>query len=291
MHCAFSNDLRKVPQSVVSYTSKRQYLHASKVLTDALSLINGPLKEVEGLADIRSDLMGRRQHLYQRLHEELVSQIYHNSAQDILSAFHRSNSNRLNQGFSRNITVRRSTDRIEANARIRKALQDMAQGVDLSKTEIIEDADLLDPELSMTYFIAIIVECFGMLGKVPDSVEKLRVGIQTELLEVVRNTTRQLIDSPLITNETYPLLTLLDVIFKQFKSIARTHTTVLKNFLAVVQKYQVVGPQHYSLTDFWSQAQSVVSINKIELFIIGIGLFIMGSSIKHLRLALLMLII
>lgn len=291
MHFAFSNDLRKVPQSVVSYTSKRQYLHASKVLTDALSLINGPLKEVEGLADIRSDLMGRRQHLYQRLHEELVSQIYHNSAQDILSAFHRSNSNRLNQGFSRNITVRRSTDRIEANARIRKALQDMAQGVDLSKTEIIEDADLLDPELIMTYFIAIIVECFGMLGKVPDSVEKLRVGIQTELLEVVRNTTRQLIDSPLITNETYPLLTLLDVIFKQFKSIARTHTTVLKNFLAVVQKYQVVGPQHYSLTDFWSQAQSVVSINKIGLFIIGIGLFIMGSSIKNLRLALLMLII
>lgn len=257
-----------MPQSVVSYTSKRQYMHASKVLTDALSLINGPLKEVEGLADIRSDLMGRRQHLYQRLHEELVSQIYHNSAQDILSAFHRSNSNRLNQGFSRNITARRSTDRIEANARIRKALQDMAQGVDLSKTEIIEDADLLDPELSMTYFIAIIVECFGMLGKVPESVEKLRVGIQTELLEVVRNTTRQLIDSPLITNESYPLLTLLDVIFKQFKSIARTHTTVLKNFLAVVQKYQVVGPQHYSLTDFWSQAQSVVSIDKITLFII-----------------------
>lgn len=253
-----------MPQSVVSYTSKRQYLHASKVLTDALSLINGPLKDVEGLSDIRSDLMGRRQHLYQRLHEELVTQIYHNSAHDVLSAFQRSNSSRLNHGFSRNITSRRSTDRIEANARIRKALQEMAQGVDLSKTEIIEDADLIDPELSMTYFIAIIVECFGMLGKVPDSVEKLRVGIQTELLEVVKNTTRQLNDSPLLEKEEYPLLTLLDVIFKQLKTIAKTHASVLKNFLAVVQKHQVVGPQHYSLTDFWSQAQSVVSF--VNLF-------------------------
>lgn len=112
----------------------------------------------------------------------------------------------------------------------------------------------------MTYFIAIIVECFGMLQKVPDSIEKLRVGIQTELLEIVRTTTRQMIDNSIASNERYPLLTLLDVIYKQFKAIAHTHATLLKNFLVVVQKYQVVGPQHYTLTDFWSQAQSVVSI-------------------------------
>ncbi|KAI8129471.1 Exocyst complex component 4 [Lucilia cuprina] len=254
------NDLRKVPQSVVSYTSKRQYLHASKVLTDALNLVNGPLKEVEGLADIRSDLMGRRQHLYQRLHEELVAQVYNCSANGVLNDLQRSNSHRLNVNFSRNITARRSTDRIEANARVRKALQEMAQGADLSKTEIIEDADLIDPELSMTYFIAIIVECFGMLQKVPDSIEKLRVGIQTELLEIVRNTTRQMIDNSIVSNERYPLLTLLDVIYKQFKAIARTHATLLKNFLVVVQKYQVVGPQHYTLTDYWSQAQSVLQL-------------------------------
>lgn len=254
-----------MPQSVFNYTSKRQYLHASKALTDALSLVNGPLKDVEGLADIRSDLMARRQHLYQRLHEELVTQIYQNSATDVLSAFQRSNSQRMNTSFSRGITARRSTDRIEANARIRKALQEMTQGVDLNKTEIIEEADLVDPELSTTYFIAVIVECFGMLGKVPESVEKLRVGIQTELLEVVRNTTKHMLALSLASTERYPLLTLLDVIFRQLKAIAKTHTLLLKNFLAVVQKYQVVGPQHYDLTDFWSQAQSVVSMS-LKLF-------------------------
>ncbi|EDW83911.1 uncharacterized protein Dwil_GK13863 [Drosophila willistoni] len=261
-------ELRKVPQRVVSYTAKRQYLHASKALTDALNTLNGPLQGVEGLADLRTDLQTRRQQLYHRLHEELVTQVYKNSANEALFAFQRSNSSRLNSSFTRGIGVRRSTDRIEANARVRKALAEMAQGFDLENAEIIEDADLIDPELSMSYFIAIIVECFGMLHKVPDSLESLRVQIQTELLNVVRHTTQQL--SAVVAVEgsanaaangsSNPLLMLLEIIFKQFKAIAKTHSLVLKNYLAVGQKYAVVGPQPYDLTDFWAQAQSVLQL-------------------------------
>jgi len=166
-----------VPQRVVGYTAKRQYLHASKALTDALATLNGPLQAVEGLSDLRTDLQTRRQQLYQRLHEELVTQVYTNSANEALSSFQRSNSSRLNSSFTRGIGARRSTDRIEANARVRKALAEMAQSFDLDKTEVIEDADLIYPELSMSYFVAIIVESFGMLHKVPDSLETLRVQI------------------------------------------------------------------------------------------------------------------
>ncbi|XP_004536928.1 exocyst complex component 4 [Ceratitis capitata] len=255
------NELRKVPQRIVSFSTKRQYLHASKALTDALATIQGPLSGVEGLADLRVDLQSRRQQLYQRLHEELVTQLYKNSAAEAFSNFQRNNSNRLNSSFTRGIGARRSTDRIEANARVRKALMEMAQGFDLEKSEVIDDGDLVDPELSMTYFISIIVECFGMLGKVPESLEVLRVQIQTQLLEVVRHTTYQLISLNCNVNERdSPLLTLLEVIFKQFKAIARTHSLLLKNYLAVVQKYSVVGPQPYDLTDFWAQAQSVLQL-------------------------------
>ncbi|XP_070072570.1 exocyst complex component 4 isoform X1 [Drosophila takahashii] len=252
-------ELRKVPQRVVGYTAKRQYLHASKTLTDALATLNGPLQAVEGLSDLRTDLQTRRQQLYQRLHEELVTQVYTNSASEALSSFQRSNSSRLNSSFTRGIGARRSTDRIEANARVRKALAEMAQSVDLDKTEVIEDADLIYPELSMSYFVAIIVESFGMLHKVPDSLETLRVQIQTELLNVVRHTTHQLSQSG-ATAEANPLLTLLEIIFKQFKAIAKTHTLLLKNYLSVGQKYSVVGPQPYDLTDFWAQAQSVLQL-------------------------------
>ncbi|XP_044312909.1 exocyst complex component 4 isoform X3 [Drosophila rhopaloa] len=252
-------ELRKVPQRVVGYTAKRQYLHASKALTDALATLNGPLQAVEGLSDLRTDLQTRRQQLYQRLHEELVTQVYTNSANEALSSFQRSNSSRLNSSFTRGIGARRSTDRIEANARVHKALAEMTQSFDLDKTEVIEDADLIYPELSMSYFVAIIVESFGMLHKVPDSLETLRVQIQTELLNVVRHTTHQLSLTE-GTAEANPLLTLLEIIFKQFKAIAKTHTLLLKNYLSVGQKYSVVGPQPYDLTDFWAQAQSVLQL-------------------------------
>ncbi|XP_039490604.1 exocyst complex component 4 isoform X5 [Drosophila santomea] len=252
-------ELRKVPQRVVGYTSKRQYLHASKALTDALATLNGPLQAVDGLSDLRTDLQTRRQQLYLRLHEELVTQVYTNSANEALSSFERTNSSRLNSSFTRGIKARRSTDRIEANARVRKALAEMAQRFDLDKAEVIEDADLIYPELSMSYFVAIIVESFGMLHKVPDSLETLRVQIQTELLNVVRNTTH-LLSVNGATADTNPLLTLLEVIFKQFKAIAKTHSLLLKNYLSVGQKYSVVGPQPYDLTDFWAQAQSVLQL-------------------------------
>ncbi|XP_026850554.1 exocyst complex component 4 isoform X5 [Drosophila persimilis] len=252
-------ELRKVPQRVVSYTAKRQYLHASKALTDALATLNGPLQAVDGLSDLRADLQTRRQQLYQRLHEELVTQVYTISANEAFSSFQRTNSSRLNSSFIRGIGARRSTDRIEANARVRKALSEMAQCFDLEKAEIIEDADLIYPELSMSYFVAIIVESFGMLHKVPDSLETLRVQIQTELLNVVRHTTHQLSLSA-GAGDSNPLLMLLEIIFKQFKAIAKTHTLLLKNYLSVGQKYSVVGPQPYDLTDFWSQAQSVLQL-------------------------------
>ncbi|CAD6991665.1 unnamed protein product [Ceratitis capitata] len=93
------NELRKVPQRIVSFSTKRQYLHASKALTDALATIQGPLSGVEGLADLRVDLQSRRQQLYQRLHEELVTQLYKNSAAEAFSNFQRNNSNRLNSSL------------------------------------------------------------------------------------------------------------------------------------------------------------------------------------------------
>lgn len=42
---------------------------------------------------------------------------------------------------------------------------------DVDKTEIIEDTELLDADVNSTYFIGIIVECFALLEKVPESIE------------------------------------------------------------------------------------------------------------------------
>lgn len=247
---------------VASFSSKRQYLHATKVLTDAITTAEKQLLTVEGLSDLRSDMQVRKDQLYTKLHEELSRQLYRNSTKEILNAFQRQNSNRLNgsnSNFQRNF-ARRSTDRAEANAKVRKALVDMSQGFDLKTSEVVEDADLIDPDLSMTYFISIIVECFAMMKKVPESIDEIKCKIQSELLEIVQLTTAQMISLNIasLEKDKHPVLCLLEIIFKQFKAVAQTHALLLKNYLMVLQKYSITTNM-YDLGDFWQQAQQVVS--------------------------------
>lgn len=266
----FSDDLRKVPTRVQTYMNKRHYLHATKVLVKAIDLGNGRLRDVDGLSELRQDLDSRKNQLYQRLLDELNKHLYQLSTADALSNFQRygsssRRSNNLLSPFQRNV-LRRSTERAEANAKIRKALFEMAQGFDVDKTEIIDDSELLDNDLSTSYFIGIIVECFALLRKIPESLEALRIQIQPELLAIVTRTTQHLnamlsAESAIekSANDTiHPLLELLDVIYKQFKLIANTQNLLLKNYLNVMQRHSV-SAKCYDIVDYWTQAQAVVS--------------------------------
>lgn len=169
----FSNDLRKVPQLVQMYTSKKHYLHATKTLTQAISLNDGPLKSVEGLVDLRSELENHRTQLYNKMIEELNRHLYTTSSMEVLTNFQRDGSARNSNfasPFQRNI-IRRSAERAEVNTKIRKVLFEMAQRSDTDTTEILENTDLLDPDLNATYFLGIIIECIALLNKVPESLD------------------------------------------------------------------------------------------------------------------------
>lgn len=168
-----SNDLRKVPQLVQMYTSKKHYLHATKTLTQAIGLNDGPLKSVEGLVDLRNELENHRTQLYTKMIEELNRHLYSTSSTEVLTNFQRDGSARNSNfasPFQRNI-IRRSAERAEVNTKIRKVLFDMAQRSDTDTTEILENTDLLDPDLNATYFLGIIIECIALLNKVPESLE------------------------------------------------------------------------------------------------------------------------
>lgn len=256
-----------------SYTNKRHYLHATQVLVKAIDLSHGRLRDVEGLSDLRQDLDNRKNQLYLKMIEELNRHLYQLSTADTLSNFQRRASstrrsdNNLVSPFQRNV-MRRSTERAEANAKIRKALFEMAQGFDVEKTEVIDNSELLDTDLSRSYFIGIIVECFALLRKIPDSLEALRTQIQPELLAIVTRTTQHLVsilaaegslNQQPLDDQTHPLLELLGLVHKQFKLVANAHTLLLKNYLSVTQRHGIVV-KPYDIADFWGQAQAVVSI-------------------------------
>lgn len=263
-----------MPSKVQSFTNKRHYLHATKVLVKASDLINGRLRDVDGLSDLRQDLDTKRNQIYLKMIEELNRHLYHLSTADMLTNFQRRGSstrrsdNNLTSPFQRNV-VRKSTERAEANAKIRRALFEMAQGFDVEKTEVIDDSELLDNDLSTSYFVGIIIECFALLKKIPDSLDALRAQIQPELLSIVTRTTQHL-NSILAAEGSshsgefdHPLLELLNLIHKQFKLVASTHNLLLKNYLNVTQRHGVVV-KPYDIADYWGQAQAVV---RFDLFL------------------------
>lgn len=268
-----------MPSKVQSYANKRHYLHATKVLVKAIDLGNGRLRDVEGLNDLRQDLDGRKNQLYSKLIEELNRHLYEMSTAESLSNFQRGGSstrksgNNLVSPFQRNV-MRRSTERAEANAKIRKALFEMQQGFDVDKTEVIDDSELLDTDLSTSYFIGIIVECFALLRKVPESLTEVKGQIQPELLAIVTRTTQHLNGLLAADGRTqpqsiqeecvHPLLELLELTHKQFKLVANTHNLLLKNYLNVTQRHGIVV-KPYDISDFWAHVQAVVR-NKRKFF-------------------------
>lgn len=240
----------------------------------SIEIAEGKLKNVEGLDDLRQDFQNKKVHIYTKLIEEMNKHIYHSSTTEVLSNFQRNNSTRIssnqNQPFQRNV-IRRSADRIEANNKARKALQEITQngfvGEDL---EIIDDTTLLDPDINSTYFIGIIVECFALLNKVPESVETMKVQMQFELLAIVEKTTQYILDIRQRTGNKLlmengdgimdvPFLELLDLLFKQFQLIAQAHQLTLKNYSNIIKRYEL-NVKSYDLTDFWGQVQAVLQL-------------------------------
>uniref|UniRef100_A0A182NRV9 Exocyst complex component Sec8 n=1 Tax=Anopheles dirus TaxID=7168 RepID=A0A182NRV9_9DIPT len=192
-------EIRKVPAQLSGYMAKKHYLHATKLLMASIETTDGKLRGVEGLNELRQDFQNRRQQLYGKLLEELNRHLYVSSTVDVLQNFQRQASGRNSQyaagasPFQRNV-LRRSAERVEANTKARKALFEISKNgfLDVDKSEIIEDTELLDPDVNSSYFLSIIVECFALLQKVPESIESIKVQMQSELLAIVTKSTQHI---------------------------------------------------------------------------------------------------
>ncbi|XP_052897545.1 exocyst complex component 4 isoform X3 [Anopheles moucheti] len=266
-------EIRKVPTQLTAYMAKKHYLHATKLLMASIDTTDGKLKGVEGLNDLRQDFQNRRQQLYGKLLEELNKHLYVSSTADVLQNFQRQASGRNSQyaagasPFQRNV-LRRSAERVEANTKARKALFEISKNgfLDVDKSEIIEDTELLDPDVNSSYFLSIIVECFALLQKVPESIESIKVQMQSELLAIVTKSTHNGTPSgasnadPTQPAQPVPILELLDLVFKQFKLIASAHQQALRNYGNVIQRYNIPQVKPYDIIEYWGQAQAVLKL-------------------------------
>lgn len=253
---------------MAAFIAKRQYLHATKSLTSAIALGDGPLRQVEGLKDLRKDLASKKNLLYNRLHEELNRYLYHMPMHEFLSQFERHGSTRTSNGlaavsaspFQRNV-LRKSAERAEANSKVRKALFEMTHGFDMDKSEVLDENEIVDTELNQTYFFGIIVECFALLDKVPESLESIQVQVQSELTSIVTKTSQHLNGMRKGEEEQgriHPLLELIETLFKQLHLVADAHRLLLKSYDNVLARYTLSAKTSYDVTDYWTHAQTVV---------------------------------
>lgn len=87
-----------------------------------------------------------------------------------------------------------------------------------------------------------------------------------ELSAVVTRTTQHLVTMnktlPIEANGEkiagHPLLELVELTYKQFKLIADAHAMLLKNYLSVTQRHNIIV-KAYDIAEYWTQAQAVVS--------------------------------
>ncbi|XP_070211781.1 exocyst complex component 4-like isoform X2 [Littorina saxatilis] len=254
--------IKEVPDKMDEYISKKFYLHATDLIVQAVAKLEGPLAGVDALRDLRSELMGRKETLHEKLIEELNRQIYVRSVQT--PSLQRGGSNRLSR---RDASVWGWTDGADTPVTSRDS--DSNKGT----LEVTEDLNR-DPTENLDHFISILTESLYVLRKLPEAVEITKMRIEPELLSLVAKATQQVAesmgqqsDSLASQSEPRHLLDLLKLIFQQFRCVANTHQVVLNNVRRLtqfpgidVESSSMHSEVVYDMKDVWSNIQAVLQV-------------------------------
>ena len=76
--------IKELPEKISGQLARKEFLTATRALTSSLALLSTTLKDVEALAEVRTELEARQATLYSRLLEDLSSQIYEGATWGVL---------------------------------------------------------------------------------------------------------------------------------------------------------------------------------------------------------------
>ena len=68
--------IKELPEKISGQLARKEFLIATRGITESLKLLSGTLKDVEALAEVRTELEARQAQLYTRLLEDLTGQLY-----------------------------------------------------------------------------------------------------------------------------------------------------------------------------------------------------------------------
>ena len=190
--------LTKVPEEITNYMNRKHYLHATRLLVKSGTSLDSGLKKVDALSDVKHDLMGKKEELYNILLDDLHRHVYVKSTAEILVQLRMKHERKdigsptgTGSGFIPGHVRNKSTD-LNLGSRSRSRGREK---VEICIKEPIEE-DINpdnDPEEDSAKFVSIIVECLSILNRIPDAIEAIKDRSDKELGNIVKRTGRELL--------------------------------------------------------------------------------------------------
>ncbi|XP_026680608.1 exocyst complex component 4-like [Diaphorina citri] len=300
--------IKEIPSKVNTHMSKKQYLNATRLLITSIATCEGSLGQVDALKQLRSQLHSKKQQLYSTLLQELSKHIYIVPTRDIIPSLKRQGSGREFPGFTRQLystllqelskhiyivptrdiipslkrqgsgrefpgftrgSEQRTSQRLARKPQLDASL---VNGSGDKQSPIEEDLSLADPEADSAHFIKILIESLILLHKLPDTIEKIKTDMESQLTGLVLRTTQDLLASSdpaaLVSGSSTYLVQLLGILGEQFKAVLAVHRDVV---LKHVRAKSNLVLQLYNETYVWNCIQRVVQQLLTDYLAIKLG--------------------
>ncbi|XP_030764843.1 exocyst complex component 4 [Sitophilus oryzae] len=256
--------MNEVPTKFASHMAHKKYLHATKLLVEAVKLGKDPLEGVESLKELSQELEEKKEQLHIQIVLELKHILYTKPSQHILT-LRRQGSGR--DGFLIHSPLQRSTKlRLSGRNRSnvsRNILDDMSKvsNKDLfnESFNLDEDLDNINIEENHRHYVAILVKSLCLLGKLPYATDELVREMQASLSYIIQKSTQHVIDYAENVDSKLALKELVNILFDQFKEIADSHQIFLK-WVDKGIKCHGIELKPYGMQYYWSQVQEVLQV-------------------------------
>ncbi|KAL1506092.1 hypothetical protein ABEB36_005520 [Hypothenemus hampei] len=255
--------MNNVPSQLADHMLHKRYLHATKLLVEAVNLGKDPLEGVESLKELSQELEQKKEQLHVQILSELKHLLYTKPCQHILT-LRRQGSGR--DGFLIHSPLQRSM-RIRVSGRnrsnvSRNLMDDLSKvgtkNLFSEKFNMDEDLDSLNniDETNRNY-IAILVKSLCLLDKLPFALDELIREMQISLTHVIQKSTQHVIDFAENIDSKLALKELINILFDQFKEIADSHTQFLKWVEIGINSHKI-DLKPYNLQYYWFQVQEIL---------------------------------
>lgn len=281
--------IKDVPEKVEKFKQKKHYLHATELLASAVNTMKGDLEGIDGLKEVGNELQVKKQNLQNTLVEALHHHVYVCSTSEIYRLLRQDFTRGKLSPFSRQgsgcSSVPTPTKRRDVGVATQATQPDIAlthtyrhqyrmastpkSPPTLSVLDGRPTEDLFsNPEEDTSHFIAILVECLGLLDKIPDSVEIIKNRMQRELVSIIKRTYQCFAESGMLPQESSQQSTrsnflreFLELIFEQFHCVAQAHECVLANLRRLAHTHRIqCEVQLYEMAEYWSCVQAVLQM-------------------------------